>query len=114
MVTLTIGECDQSGLRHHLKAKAGIKGFLEFGSHKEAVNMVDHFGESKGFVNGNSLTLYLSPVVCSIYTPKLDEPPEKWPIKQVTNTVVCFSHVPPGKERESEILILAILGMCDF
>jgi hypothetical protein len=37
----------------------------------------------------------------------LDEPPEKRQTKQVTNTVVCFSHLPPGKERESEILDLA-------
>ncbi|XP_031663464.1 matrin-3 isoform X1 [Oncorhynchus kisutch] len=83
------------------------KGFLEFDSHKEAVNMVNHFSEKQAFVKGNKLTLYLSPMVCSIHPPRLDEPPEKWQTKQVTNTVVCFSRLPPGKERESEILVLA-------
>ncbi|XP_029557259.1 matrin-3 isoform X2 [Salmo trutta] len=83
------------------------KGFLEFGSHKEAVNMVNHFSEKQAFVKGNRLTLYLSPMVCSIHPPRLDEPPEKRQTKQVANTVVCFSHLPPGKERESEILDLA-------
>ncbi|KAM9497587.1 uncharacterized protein ACWYII_001393 isoform 3-T3 [Salvelinus alpinus] len=83
------------------------KGFLEFDSHKEAVNMVNHFSEKHAFVKGNKLTLYLSPMVCSIHPPRLDEPPEKRPTKQVTNTVVCFSRLPPGKERESEILDLA-------
>uniref|UniRef100_A0A8C7KGU3 Si:ch211-271b14.1 n=1 Tax=Oncorhynchus kisutch TaxID=8019 RepID=A0A8C7KGU3_ONCKI len=83
------------------------KGFLEFGSHKEAVNMVNHFSEKQAFVKGYKLNLYLSPMVCSIHPPRLDEPPEKRQTKQVTNTVVCFSHLPPGKERESEILDLA-------
>nr|XP_029526168.1 matrin-3-like isoform X1 [Oncorhynchus nerka] len=83
------------------------KGFLEFDSHKEAVNMVNHFSEKQAFVKGNKLTLYLSPMVCSIHPPRLNEPPEKRQTKQVTNTVVCFSHLPPGKERESEILDLA-------
>ncbi|XP_041750227.1 matrin-3 isoform X1 [Coregonus clupeaformis] len=83
------------------------KGFLEFGSHKEAVNMVNHFSEKQAFVKGNKLILYLSPMVCSIHPPRLDEPPEKRQTKQVTNTVVCFSRLPPGKEREPEILDLA-------
>uniref|UniRef100_A0A4W5LCN5 Si:ch211-271b14.1 n=1 Tax=Hucho hucho TaxID=62062 RepID=A0A4W5LCN5_9TELE len=83
------------------------KGFLEFGSHKEAVNMVNHFSEKQAFVKGYKLNLYLSPMVCSIHPPRLDEPPEKRPTKQATNTVVCFSRLPPGKERESEILDLA-------
>ncbi|XP_024253601.1 matrin-3 isoform X1 [Oncorhynchus tshawytscha] len=83
------------------------KGFVELSSHKEAVNMVDHYSESKAIVKGNGLTLYLSPVVCSIYTPRSDEPPGKRPNKQVSSTVVCFSRVSPGKERESEILDLA-------
>ncbi|KAK6316757.1 hypothetical protein J4Q44_G00121570 [Coregonus suidteri] len=43
------------------------KGFLEFGSHKEAVNMVNHFSEKQAFVKGNKLILYLSPMVCSIH-----------------------------------------------
>uniref|UniRef100_A0A8C7N555 Si:ch211-271b14.1 n=1 Tax=Oncorhynchus kisutch TaxID=8019 RepID=A0A8C7N555_ONCKI len=83
------------------------KGFLEFGSHKEAVNMVNHFSEKQAFVKGYKLNLYLSPMVCSIHPPRLDEPTEKRPTKQATNTVVCFSRLPPGKERESEILDLA-------
>ncbi|XP_071024367.1 matrin-3-like [Oncorhynchus clarkii lewisi] len=83
------------------------KGFLEFDSHKEAVNMVNHFSEKQAFVKGNKLILYLSPMVCSIHPPRLDEPPEKRQTKQATNTVVCFSRLPPGKERESEILDLA-------
>uniref|UniRef100_A0A673WSY5 Si:ch211-271b14.1 n=1 Tax=Salmo trutta TaxID=8032 RepID=A0A673WSY5_SALTR len=83
------------------------KGFLEFDSHKEAVNMVNHFSENQAFVKEIKLNLYLSPMVCSIHPPRLDEPPEKRQTKQVTNTVVCFSHLPPGKERESEILDLA-------
>ncbi|XP_055799450.1 matrin-3-like isoform X2 [Salvelinus fontinalis] len=83
------------------------KGFLEFDSHKEAVNMVNHFSEKQAFVKGYKLNLYLSPMVCSIHPPRLDEPPEKRPTKQATNTVVCFSRLPPGKERESEILDLA-------
>uniref|UniRef100_A0A4W5LDR5 Si:ch211-271b14.1 n=1 Tax=Hucho hucho TaxID=62062 RepID=A0A4W5LDR5_9TELE len=83
------------------------KGFLEFGSHKEAVNMVNHFSEKQAFVKEIKLNLYLSPMVCSIHPPRLDEPPEKRPTKQATNTVVCFSRLPPGKERESEILDLA-------
>ncbi|XP_021474445.2 matrin-3 [Oncorhynchus mykiss] len=83
------------------------KGFLEFDSHKEAVNMVNHFSVNQAFVKEIKLNLYLSPMVCSIHPPRLDEPPEKRPTKQATNTVVCFSHLPPGKERESEILDLA-------
>uniref|UniRef100_A0A673X3B6 Si:ch211-271b14.1 n=1 Tax=Salmo trutta TaxID=8032 RepID=A0A673X3B6_SALTR len=83
------------------------KGFLEFDSHKEAVNMVNHFSEKQAFVKGYKLNLYLSPMVCSIHPPRLDEPTEKRPTKQATNTVVCFSRLPPGKERESEILDLA-------
>uniref|UniRef100_A0A673X4C2 Si:ch211-271b14.1 n=1 Tax=Salmo trutta TaxID=8032 RepID=A0A673X4C2_SALTR len=83
------------------------KGFLEFDSHKEAVNMVNHFSENQAFVKEIKLNLYLSPMVCSIHPPRLDEPPEKRQTKQVANTVVCFSHLPPGKERESEILDLA-------
>ncbi|XP_064837076.1 matrin-3-like [Oncorhynchus masou masou] len=83
------------------------KGFLEFDSHKEAVDMVNHFSEKQAFVKGNKLTLYLSPMVCSIHPPRLDEPTEKRQTKQATNTVVCFSRLPPGKERESEILDLA-------
>nr|XP_046172525.1 matrin-3-like [Oncorhynchus gorbuscha] len=82
------------------------KGFLEFDSHKEAVNMVNHFSEKQAFVKGNKLTLYLSPMVCSIHPPRLNEPPEKRQTKQVTNTVVCFSRLPPGKESELEILDL--------
>ncbi|XP_023823543.1 matrin-3 [Salvelinus sp. IW2-2015] len=83
------------------------KGFLEFDSHKEAVNMVNHFSEKQAFVKGYKLNLYLSPMVCSIHPPRLDEPTEKRPTKQATNTVVCFSRLPPGKEREPEILDLA-------
>ncbi|CAB1315988.1 unnamed protein product [Coregonus sp. 'balchen'] len=127
------GEVWSAPERHHLKPKAGTKvvvtkfplgtvgvedlmtlakpfgtvGFLEFGSHKEAVNMVNHFSEKQAFVKGNKLILYLSPMVCSIHPPRLDEPPEKRQNKQVTNTVVCFSRLPPGKEREPEILDLA-------
>ncbi|CAB1315987.1 unnamed protein product [Coregonus sp. 'balchen'] len=127
------GEVWSAPERHHLKPKAGTKvvvtkfphgsvcvedlmalakpfgtvGFLEFGLHKEAVNMVNHYSEKQAFVKGLKLTLYLSPMVCSIYPPRLDEPPEKRQTKQVTNTVVCFSRIPPGKEREPEILDLA-------
>ncbi|KAL0993977.1 hypothetical protein UPYG_G00116330 [Umbra pygmaea] len=82
------------------------KGFLEFGSHEEAVSMVDHYRENKAFVKGNKLTLYLSPVVGSIHTPRLDEPVERRSTKH-GKTVVCFSRLPPGDERESEILDLA-------
>lgn len=41
-----------------------------------------------------------------LQTPRLDEP-EKRPTKRVNNALVSFSRVPPGKERESEILELA-------
>ncbi|KAL0993979.1 hypothetical protein UPYG_G00116350 [Umbra pygmaea] len=83
------------------------KGFLEFASHKEAVNMVNHYSENKAFVKGNDLTIYLSPVIGSIHTPSLDESPERRPTKHDSVRVVCFSCVPPGNERESEIVELA-------
>ncbi|XP_046899081.1 matrin-3-like [Hypomesus transpacificus] len=82
------------------------KGFLEFSSHKEAVNMVKQFGEKPSYVRNHKLTMYLSPTVCSIHTPRLDEP-ETRHSKRVNNAVVCFSHLPPGKEQEAEILELA-------
>ncbi|KAL0993978.1 hypothetical protein UPYG_G00116340 [Umbra pygmaea] len=83
------------------------KGFLEFGSHKEALNMVNHYNENKALVKGNKLSVYLLPVVGSFHTPRLDEPSERRSTKPRSNTVVCFSCLPPGKERESEILDIA-------
>ncbi|XP_062309813.1 matrin-3-like [Osmerus eperlanus] len=84
------------------------KGFLEFSSHKEAAKMVNHFGEKPTYVRNHKLTMYLSPTVCSIKTPRLDEP-ETRPSKRVNNAVVCFSHLPSGKEQEAEILEMAQL-----
>ncbi|XP_010868829.4 matrin-3 [Esox lucius] len=83
------------------------KGFLEFGSHKEAVNMVNHYRENPAFMKGKKLTLFLSPVVVSIHTPWLGESSERRSTKHGSSSVVCFSRLPPGKERESEILDIA-------
>ncbi|KAJ7996262.1 hypothetical protein DPEC_G00235270 [Dallia pectoralis] len=88
-----------------------FKGFLQFETHKEAVNMVNHYRENQAFVGETKLSVYLSPVVVSIHKPRLDEPPERAErvrsSKHTSNTVVCFSRVPPGNERESEILDIA-------
>ncbi|KAJ8348201.1 hypothetical protein SKAU_G00267900 [Synaphobranchus kaupii] len=81
------------------------KGFLEFSSHKEAVNMVSHYATKPAFVKENRLSLYLSPMVGSIHTPKLDRA-EKRP-KRSNHAVVCFSHIPSDKESESELLEVA-------
>ncbi|XP_064206297.1 matrin-3 isoform X2 [Anguilla rostrata] len=81
------------------------KGFLEFSSHKEAVNMVSHYASKPAYVKDNKLALYLSPVVGSIHTPKLDKV-EKRP-KRSIHAVVCFSHLPSDKESEAEILEVA-------
>ncbi|KAJ7996261.1 hypothetical protein DPEC_G00235260 [Dallia pectoralis] len=83
------------------------KGFLEFGSHEEAVNMVNYYTENEAFVKGKKLTLFLSPELVSIQVPRFGEPSEGRTCNKGSNTVVCFSRVPPGNERESEILDIA-------
>ncbi|KAJ8276552.1 hypothetical protein COCON_G00083040 [Conger conger] len=81
------------------------KGFLEFSSNKEAVNMVSHYATKPPYVKDNKLALYLSPMVASIHTPRLDKA-EKRP-KRSSHGAVCFSHLPPDKESEPELLEVA-------
>ncbi|XP_061106017.1 matrin-3-like isoform X1 [Conger conger] len=81
------------------------KGFLEFSSNKEAVNMVSHYATKPPYVKDNKLALYLSPMVASIHTPRLDKA-EKRP-KRSSHGAVCFSHLPSDKESEPELLEVA-------
>ncbi|KAJ8266430.1 hypothetical protein GJAV_G00130330 [Gymnothorax javanicus] len=82
-----------------------VKGFLEFSSHKEAVDMVTHYASKPAYVKDTKLALYLSPVVGSIHTPRLDRLDR--PPKRPSHAVVCFSHLPPDKDSESELLEVA-------
>ncbi|XP_066572732.1 matrin-3 isoform X1 [Amia ocellicauda] len=83
------------------------KGFLEMSTHKEAANMVDHYKHRPVFLKDIKLFLYLSPVVESIKTPRLDVPEKH--SKSRGFAVVCFSHVPSGKDAESEVIDVAKL-----
>ncbi|KAJ8383642.1 hypothetical protein AAFF_G00216130 [Aldrovandia affinis] len=81
------------------------KGFLEFSAHKEAAGMVAHYTAKPAFVKDIRLALYLSPMVGSIHTPKLDKG-EKRP-KRLSHAMVSFSHLPSDKDAESEVLEVA-------
>uniref|UniRef100_A0A671KFZ8 Uncharacterized LOC107702950 n=1 Tax=Sinocyclocheilus anshuiensis TaxID=1608454 RepID=A0A671KFZ8_9TELE len=84
------------------------KGFLEFSSHKEAQNMVNHFQLKPAFIKENAVFLYLSPTVEGIYTPpKFDTPSPKRTKRSNAPSVVCFSRLPPGEGVEAEVLELA-------
>ncbi|XP_052447534.1 matrin-3 [Carassius gibelio] len=84
------------------------KGFLEFSSHKEAQNMVNHFQLKPAFVKESAVVLYLSPTVEGIYTPpKFDAPSPKRTKRSNAPSVVCFSRLPPGEDIEAEVLELA-------
>uniref|UniRef100_A0A672LR73 Matrin-3-like n=1 Tax=Sinocyclocheilus grahami TaxID=75366 RepID=A0A672LR73_SINGR len=84
------------------------KGFLEFNSHKEAQNMVNHFQLKPAFIKENPVILYLSPTVEGIYTPpKFDVPSPKRTKRSNAPSVVCFSRLPLGEDMEAEVLELA-------
>ncbi|XP_046695149.1 uncharacterized protein zgc:152816 isoform X1 [Silurus meridionalis] len=87
-----------------------FKGFLEFSSHAEAKDMVTHYQTKPAFIKGQRISLCLSPTVEVIH-----QPPEAYEAssskrsKLSTQSVVCFSRLPPGKETEDKVLDLAAL-----
>ncbi|MBN3320677.1 MATR3 protein, partial [Atractosteus spatula] len=83
------------------------KGFLEMSTHKEAVTVVNHYQKKPFFVKDIKLLIYLSPVVESIKTPRLDVPEKH--SKNQGYAVVCVSHLPAGKDIESELIDVAKL-----
>uniref|UniRef100_W5N0U2 Matrin-type domain-containing protein n=1 Tax=Lepisosteus oculatus TaxID=7918 RepID=W5N0U2_LEPOC len=83
------------------------KGFLEMSTHKEAVTVVNHYQKKPFFVKDIKLLIYLSPVVESIKTPRLDVPEKH--SKNQGYAVVCVSHLPVGKDIESELIDVAKL-----
>uniref|UniRef100_W5KZD0 Si:ch211-271b14.1 n=1 Tax=Astyanax mexicanus TaxID=7994 RepID=W5KZD0_ASTMX len=73
-----------------------FKGFLEFSSHGEAKDMVNHYHTKPAFIKGHRISLCLSPSVEVIHRMK-------------AQTVVCFSRLPVGKETEEEVLDIAAM-----
>ncbi|XP_036436521.1 uncharacterized protein zgc:152816 [Colossoma macropomum] len=83
-----------------------FKGFLEFSSHGEAKNMVNHYQTKPAFIKGQRISLCLSPTVEVIHPPEVYEPGAKR-LKPSSQSVVCFSRLPSGKETEDEVLEIA-------
>ncbi|KAF5909544.1 matrin-3-like, partial [Clarias magur] len=83
-----------------------FKGFLEFSSHTEAKEMVAHYQTKPAFIKGQRISLCLSPTVEVIHPPEAYEPASKRS-KPSSQSVVCFSRLPPGKETEDKVLELA-------
>ncbi|KAL6463928.1 hypothetical protein MHYP_G00283190 [Metynnis hypsauchen] len=83
-----------------------FKGFLEFSSHGEAKNMVNHYQTKPAFIKGQRINLCLSPNVEVIHPPEVYEPGAKR-LKPSSQSVVCFSRLPSGKETEDEVLEIA-------
>ncbi|XP_049322139.1 uncharacterized protein zgc:152816 [Astyanax mexicanus] len=83
-----------------------FKGFLEFSSHGEAKDMVNHYHTKPAFIKGHRISLCLSPSVEVIHPPEVYEPGAK---RMKAQTVVCFSRLPVGKETEEEVLDIAAM-----
>ncbi|XP_037389499.1 uncharacterized protein zgc:152816 [Pygocentrus nattereri] len=83
-----------------------FKGFLEFSSHGEAKNMVSHYQTKPAFIKGQRINLCLSPNVEVIHPPEVYESGAKR-LKPSSQSVVCFSRLPSGKETEDEVLEIA-------
>ncbi|XP_066517334.1 matrin-3 [Hoplias malabaricus] len=85
-----------------------FKGFLEFSSHGEAKDMVNHYQTKPAFIKGHRISLCLSPTVEVIHPPEVYDSSAKRQ-KPSSQSVVCFSRLPSGKEMEEEVLEIAAM-----
>uniref|UniRef100_A0A8C9T6G2 RRM domain-containing protein n=1 Tax=Scleropages formosus TaxID=113540 RepID=A0A8C9T6G2_SCLFO len=80
------------------------KAFLEMQTHEEAVAMVTFYQRKPAVLHGKKITFYLSQELFVIEVTVKDTGEGR---DSQTSRVVCFCRLPPGKEKNTELIAIA-------